>query len=175
MELFSERVEELVAFYASYFSSKEEARDFIVQFEKIGEERRNALIILHQTQRLIYFADNAEKLKPGRDALKLLFLIMCTEAISKLYENYKGKGKAWEHIEKFFTQHCFIKQNYISSIKDLYKVRCDVVHEGQYWGFAFKNNDCDLMPLNGVWTYTELRDVVVRGAINSIRSYLNKK
>lgn len=64
-----------------------------------------------------------------------------------------------------------------SSLDDLiaflYDVRCDVVHEGTYWGFDFATSECPSV-LTGIhpdqvlrvkMQYEEFRDIVARGII----------
>ena len=64
----------------------------------------------------------------------------------------------------------------IGAIVDLlYDVRCDVVHEGRYWGFHFAEK-YPLVNTPGILvniTYRSFRDVVVEGCIRAIDSYQN--
>ena len=203
MLLFTERVEELVDLYGFCFLDETEVRKFIEGLNRIGDEKRNALRILNQTQRLIYLADNADKLKRGRDALKLLFLIICAEAVAKLYEDYDGEYQSKEHVELFFLQLCesqdlkgldgaIIKSDKLPTtvlsstevVRFLYKIRCAVVHEGTYWEFQFRDSSKLGIPLSHlkktettvatIITYKGLRDIIIRGALRAIKLYLKK-
>ena len=57
---------------------------------------------------------------------------------------------------------------------DLYTVRCDVVHEGKYWGFQFSQDipmgNCD-PDVNVYISYEEFRAVIVRNCISAISSF----
>ncbi len=64
----------------------------------------------------------------------------------------------------------------IEEVADLlYDVRCDVVHEGMYWGFFFRYENITMLNINPKVTVkiglSDLRDIVVRGCINAIQSY----
>lgn len=58
----------------------------------------------------------------------------------------------------------------------LYAVRCDVVHEGKYWGFSFQDGNIPMVnvepDVNVFMTYLELRDIIVKGCINAIKDKL---
>jgi hypothetical protein len=60
----------------------------------------------------------------------------------------------------------------------LYKVRCDVAHEGNYWEFAFSDGKMDMVnarqSVEVRMTYSEFRDVVVRAAVSAIERFLAK-
>lgn len=190
-----ERKNELIDFFSSYASDIEY---IINKCDNLPEQKKNAWLMINQTQRLVYLADNADNIKKGRDPLKLLFLIICAEAIAKLYKNFSAEGKSWEHVNLFFQELCdsedFKVLNYAlrvekeqqretlsaeDVVKYLYKVRCDVVHEGYYWGFFFKErgitvtfNEKDNEIILPNISYDFLRNMIIKGAINAIKLYL---
>jgi len=161
------------------------------------QQNQNAKIILHQTQRLVTLADDIYKIKP-RDSLRVLFLIICAEAVAKLYKNFTKEGDVYKHIELFFTELCNSNDQKIlgaafciqaeeernkrplclsQAIRYLYKVRCDVVHEGRYWEFSFNrlglreratiNFKREELIYSKI-TYKALRNIVIKGAIRAI-------
>lgn len=199
--LIKETVDRLIEFYEPYFSNDEnKTREFIKQAVDTRQKRNIRAIIL-QTQRLIYLADNADKIKPSRDALKLLFLIICAEAVAKLYKNFEEEGQSRYYVKMFFQEICDPQDwdslsgaiitdkprrpSVLSSVEFvdfLYEVRCSVVHEGRYWEFRFKDKSKLGVPfcyfgktettvVVGI-TYEELRDIIVRGAIKAINTCL---
>jgi hypothetical protein len=58
----------------------------------------------------------------------------------------------------------------------LYAVRCDVVHEGKYWGFSFHDGSTPMLNVDPdvtvYLTFKELRDIIVKGCINAIKDKL---
>jgi hypothetical protein len=193
---------ELVGFFMSYFYSKKGATRFIEKCEGIPEQEQNAKLMLNQTQRLVTLADEIYKIKQ-RDSLRLLFLIICAEAVAKLHEDFRGEGKSKYHTRLFFNKLCepkdlkrlkgalliravsSMRKKRLSSeevINYFYKVRCSVIHEGIYWGFEFKrrgnNTGIITASTNEVIypkiTYKVLRDIIVRGAIKAINDCIDK-
>ena len=151
-----------------------------------------AKIMMHQTQRLVSLSDDLPTIRPNRDSLQLLFLIICAENMAKLHDNFAGEGKSRFYVRRFFAflvleadrntlTSGFVhrrprRQFGIQEVADLlYDVRCDVVHEGMYWGFFFRQGDVTMMNISPkVDTrigLSELRGIIVRGCINAISTY----
>lgn len=199
--LIKETVDKLIEFYEPYFSYDENKTRKFVKQAVDTRQKQNIRAIILQTQRLIYLADNVDKIKAGRGALKLLFLIICAEAVAKLCKNFEGEGRSEYYVKMFFQEICdhqdwnFLsgaiitdkpgRPSVLSSVEFvdfLYEVRCSVVHEGRYWEFSFKDKSKLGVPfcyfgktettvVIGI-TYEELRDIIVRGAIRAIEGYL---
>jgi len=200
--LIKERAEELIEFYALFLDN---AKEFIITCDKSSVEKNNAWVMLNQTQRLIYLADNADKIKQSRDAFKVLFLIICAEVIAKLYKNFEDEGESKKYVKIFFEEICSLEDfNSLSGaiitdkpksptvlsssefVDFMYDVRCSLVHEGRYWEFSFKD-ESKLGPF--FWccfakteatvvvgiTYQKLRNIIVKGAIRAIQMYLSNK
>ena len=57
----------------------------------------------------------------------------------------------------------------------LYDVRCDIVHEGNYWSFQFAFPDMPAisreLPIKVSIRYCQLRDMVVRAGVRAVESY----
>ena len=179
-------------FYNPYFASAQEVTTFVEQIEAIpaGDLMHRRKILMHQTQRLVSIAIDINQIRPRKQALQLAFLIISCENISKLFHNYEGDMKSKHYVKKFFdafvseedknklengfTTHAIQAMHVDQIVEMLYSIRCDVVHEGKYWGFHFMedipmlNIDPDV---NVHMRFDELRDIVVRGSIKAINGY----
>ncbi len=190
-------MDEWLNFYLRYFPTETEARDFVEACEQQLPPNNIAKILMHQTQRLISLSDDIIEIRPHTDSLRLLFLLMCAENIAKLHNGFTGEGHSRKYVRKFFTDFLSNndKQGLGSGFRDnsasahllptlglnkavdmLYKIRCDAVHEGEFWSFAFHdgtmsivNTDPDVI---ADISFNSLRDIVVRGSINATRSKL---
>jgi hypothetical protein len=179
-------MEKWINFYIPYFTNEDEARNFVECCENESGPT-SAKLIMHQTQRLISLSNEVAILRPGQDGLQLLFLIVCAETVAKLAYNYNGEGKSKEYVTKFFSDfvndvdktritHGFVgfknEQFPFETIIDkLYRIRCEVVHEGRYWGFSFSENGNPtynaIPPFIVRIQIQELRDIIVIGSIHA--------
>jgi hypothetical protein len=182
-----------IDFYAPFFDNREVATSFVERFERLDLEDpcHPAKIMMHQTQRLVSLADDLPQIRSQRESLQLLFLLICAEHISKLHANYSEEGRSRAFTRRFFEELLpekhresllrgfsrFDRQPLtVREIVDLlYDVRCDVVHEGLYWGFHFNdgqtamiNTDPDVI-VN--LRLQNLRDIVVFGCIEAVLNY----
>jgi len=200
MLLITERIEELVNFFKPYFASEDEARRFIEGFEGIPEQKRNAWKVLSQTERLVTLGEAIYDIRK-RDALRLLFLIICVEAVAKLCKNYDGEGDSHKYVKLFFSEFCeptdierlngslvVVAGDNRESLPSeevidyLYNVRCSVVHEGRYWDFTFMNpkhfytivlDSKSKEVVSPKISYEELRDMIVRAVIRAVKRYIS--
>lgn len=146
-----------IEFYTPFFTSREKAVFFVKKYESFALEdsQHPAKIMMHQTQRLVSLADDIPQIRPRKESLQLLFLLICAENISKLHYNFDKEGQSRKYTRRFFEE--LLPQKYHDSLQFgfsnidrqqppltvrnivdlLYDVRCDVVHEGKYWGFDF--------------------------------------
>ena len=181
-----------IDFYCPHFPSPKDAEVFVASVEGLspGHPKYTEMIMMHQAQRLISLADDVDNIRPNQYGLKLMFLIICAENIAKLFHKYDGDGESKKYVRKFFEQFTsasdrrilesgFKRQNYLNLTideiaLDLYTVRCDVVHEGKYWGFQFSQDipmgNCD-PDVNVYISYEEFRAVIVRNCISAISSF----
>ncbi len=186
-------------FFTSYFPDSHAAQEFILQCEQLSPDNGNhkAKIMMHQTQRLVSIADDIPKLRPQRESLQLLFLMICVEHISKLHDGFTKEGQSKKYVKRFFEE--FISEHdkaklgesfidntemHMSSlgidkvIDLLYDLRCDVVHEGKYWGFSFHDGRTPMLnvdpDVNVYITFQEFKDIIVRGCINAIKDILSQ-
>lgn len=160
--------EELKSFYAPYFTAESELDDFTsdaFDYENGSLSKRQ---MLYQVQRFVSLANDIDKLRPGRDCLRMLFIKICLESLCSL-SAYTGKQKS-QFYDKFIG--CFSEQGkqYILSnftlsgfedeycehvyeahhditLEDFFEIikvtRDLVVHEGIYWEMQFFAYDDD--------------------------------
>jgi len=184
-------------FYKPFFPDLKSSEDFVNGCEKLPPDDPNhtAKIMMHQTQRLVSIADDLPKLRPKRESLQLLFLMICVEHISKLHDDFTGEGQSRKYVKRFFNE--FLSQsdkdklgtsfidnaampmaalNFEKVIDLLYDVRCDVVHEGKYWGFSFRDGSTPMVnvdpDVNVHLTLMDLRNIIVKGCIKAIKDKL---
>jgi len=181
-----------VNFYQPHFANADQSIEFVrnLESQKPGDKKYRAMIMMHQAQRLVSLADDIAKIRPGKYSLQIMFLIICAENISKHFEKFDEEGKSKYFVRKFFTsftsdvdkrtlEFSFKKPDYSNSTIDeiaeyLYTVRCDVVHEGKYWGFQLKE-DIPMMNIdpdvNAHISYSELRNIIIRNCITAIQQF----
>ena len=180
-------------FYAPFFPTREAARTFVEDREKLDWDSplHRAKILMHQTQRLVSLADDVEQIRPGKQSLQLAFLILCCEHVAKLFHKFEEDGQSKAYVRRFFEEFVVdadrtklgsaltahdLQPLSVQEVADtLYAVRCDVVHEGKCWGFHFHNGKMPMLntdpDVNVYVQFSEFRDVVVRGAIQAITRY----
>jgi hypothetical protein len=140
-------------FYRPYFASEVEAQRFVRECEGSSDEA--AMVIMHQAFRLVTISKKMAEIQPGRDALELLFLLICAENVSKLHDDFHDEGKSRHYVQRFFSEFLSgsekarLEKTFLTVDLDpmrlgqiidlLYDTRCDVVHEGKYWGFSFSS------------------------------------
>jgi hypothetical protein len=93
-----------IDFFKQYFPDMQAVEHFVNKCESLtpSDSNHKAKIMLHQTQRLISIADDLPTLRPKRESLQLLFLIVCAEHISKLHYGFKGEGQSRKYVKRFF-------------------------------------------------------------------------
>jgi hypothetical protein len=184
-------METWVDFFMPFFDSREATGNWVARCEALTPPQNVAKIMMHQTQRLISLADDLPKIRPHKEPLQLLFLLVCAEHVAKLHDGFSGEGKSKAYVHRFFetlvigadrqtistafvdlTDHLHRPLSLEEAVDLLYDVRCDVVHEGKWWGFAFHDGT---MPMVNVEpnveariTLLRLRDVIVRGCIQAV-------
>lgn len=189
-------MDQWINFYSSCFASREEAGAFVEECEALSGPH-SAKIIMHQGQRLISLADDIPKIRPRRESLQLLFLIICAENIAKLADDFDGEGQSRRYVARFFERfltpdeqerlglslldaddHLQRPLGFGKVVDFLYKIRCSVVHEGVYWDLAFHDGR---MPMLNVFptqkviahlTFQQLRDLVAKGCVRATQSRL---
>ena len=186
-------METWVDFYAPFFPSRDEAVRFVDQLEQLdlNSPRHRAKIFMHQTQRLVSISDDLDAIRPGKESLRLAFLLICCENIAKLFHNFSEDGQSRAYVRRFFDEFLTepdrarlavaftthdIRPLSIREVADtLYSIRCDVVHEGNYWGFHFHDGRMTMLntdpDVNVNIQLVEFRNIVVRAAMQAIARY----
>ena len=75
---------ELRLFYSPYFNTEAELETFLfdaLDYENGSLEKRQ---MLYQVQRFVSLANDIDKLRPGRDCLRMLFIKICLESLCSL-------------------------------------------------------------------------------------------
>ncbi len=183
------------SFYVPFFETTDDAERFIAACEAKAPPDLAAKVIMHQAQRLVSISDDLPQIRPHQEALRLLFLLMCAENISKLQHDFTGEGQSRAHVRRFFTEFlCQADRHSISNgftdsnhrplsplgfdraIELLYDLRCDVVHEGNYSDFAFHDGTTPMVNTNpnviAEIRLADVRNIVVRGCIAAARTRL---
>lgn len=120
---------------------------------------------------------------------------MCAENIAKLHDNFNGEGKSKAYVTKFFEEFLSAKEKEIlawgfidgdddlqrslgfdRSVDLLYKIRCDVVHQGNYKDFNFHDGTMsfgsDYYNVTSKLRLTDVRNIIVRGCIKAVQNRL---
>ncbi len=188
-----------VNFYEPFFKDRQSAIQFVEQCENLSPDNANhvAKIMMHQTQRLVSIADDLPQIRPQREVLQLLFVLICAEHIAKLHDGFTDEGKSRYYVRHFFESFlCDADQKTIGNgfidnedkllrplglkktVDVLYDVRCDVVHEGNYWGLAFHDGRTPMVNVepnvNVFIKFIDVRNIVIRGCIHAILEKLNQ-
>jgi len=192
-------MDEWLSFYNPYFEKQEEAKKFVESCEIKTYPDNVAKVMMHQVQRLVSLSDDMQKIRPNDDPLKILILIMCVENIAKLHNGFIGERKSLFYVNKFFEDFLsdndkdLLKKGFFGRCKDenfshllsfkdaidvLYKIRCDVVHEGVYVSFSFYDGKNEMLEFVNKYVVTphitlqDIRSIIIRGCIKAIQSKL---
>lgn len=98
-------MEKWIDFITPFFPNYQATEDFIQRCESLttNDTNHKAKIMMHQTQRLVSIADDLPQLRPKRESLQLLFLMICVEHISKLHDNFTSEGQSRKYVKRFFN------------------------------------------------------------------------
>ena len=187
---------DFVEFYRLAFANQEGARRFVEEVEQLPPSRNTPKVALHQAARMLWLADRIEEVARGRPALQILFFLIAAEAVAKIVFGFKGEGKSRYYVHRFFAEICSqehrdrlasafstVGRGHFSceeTVNYLYDVRCDVVHEGMYFGMNLK------LPGDTVDTLTQfsgrsiiahitakdIRQIVLEGSVLGCRKLL---
>jgi hypothetical protein len=179
---FCEYFVEVVEFYKDYFQSATELEKFLFNVYEYpndpDSETITPRIMINSVQRLVTLADDMDKVRPQKPALKVFFLAVCIES---LYVNAKfdKRFKKYEMIIDFFENYIsqydkdFIINRIRRSLADdkfvpgktfdskitmeifsriINEVRNTFVHQGDYWSFNLAQSNSD---------YALMQDIVI--------------
>jgi hypothetical protein len=175
-------------FYSDFFENDTTYTDFYAKLKKCSN---NAPKMFHQTARMIWLSDKIEQYTTYRPAIRLLFYLIVAELVSKLYDNFDGEGWSNKYIHSFFNDFCsdrnkailnnsVYKKKVLLNLSDVidyfYKIRCDIVHEGNYYKYSFKedtdnnyNSNYDLPQEYKVnIRIAELRNIIIETSLTAV-------
>lgn len=141
-------------FYRPFSPAEDDVQRFVQTCEQLAPPDNVAKIMMHQGQRLVSLSDDMPKIRPRREALRLLFLMMCAENISKLHEGFQGEGQSRAHVRRFFD-------NLLSK------------NDKDALGVGFVDHSKPLMPFLGVRAVVDMLynvrcDECMKGTIGSL-------
>jgi transcriptional regulator with XRE-family HTH domain len=158
----------LSQFYKEFFTDDKAMEKFIrdiLAFKKSNKPRR----MINNIERLITLADDIETIRPGKECLKLTFIVICIETLYTLkniklhkvkmvvdfFNNYitvKEKELILNHVKRSFADSRFSPGMEFQKDIDLeifariiYEIRSCFVHEGNYYDFHFAHNKVSMM------------------------------
>jgi len=201
-------MQDWISFYETFFPSPEEAQKFVHRCETLAPTGAPVpqiviapKIMMHQTQRLVSLGDDVKIIRPGHDALQLLFYLVCAENIAKLFDDFDKEGQSRKYVRMFFAEFLeqeekeIIATTFLLPVKNtcldldgaidlLYDVRCNVVHDGLYWRFSFAAPKKPA-PMSIASTKNDLyiviklqkatfRSLLIKGCIRAISRKLNE-
>jgi hypothetical protein len=126
--------------------------------------------VLQQTQRLLELAEDMQQIRPERDALSLLWCSVCAESVSRIESGDQSSEGAGKHARRFFLQLLppsereELAKSFVdgaghavglkAGVGALYRVRCLLAHDGEYWSFKFSTDGKprQLIPAEAVHT-----------------------
>jgi hypothetical protein len=176
------------SFYVDAFGGSLEASVQFYQAVK-ASDNNDAKIILHQTVRMVWLADQIDNVAAARPAFQVLFYLTAAELVAKIVSGYEGEGESKKHVKKFFSEICESSQKerlekafqrvggaflpLEGAVDFLYSIRCDVVHRGLYYAFSLPTTARDIPLLTGPGedaviaeiTIAEIRRIVLEGAV----------
>ena len=160
----------------------------------IGTNRKSAAkTVLQQAKRLVELADEMLKLKPGRDAFAVFWYVTCAESISKLEQSHASEDGSKKHVLRFFNtlvpaaSRDELAESFTNGdgeplslhagVTALYRVRCALAHDGEYWEFRFsKRGHPTSIATDGSVRTSVSRDrfsaMIVEGAVEAARLLL---
>lgn len=143
----------LISIIQPFLEKDEDPKGFIV---KSLENRKGRSIIL-RLKWFLEIANGIEEIKPGRPALKLIFIMALIEGVSRIKEE-NDDLKSIDAINKFFEltnedSKKYILENFKSTITEkkeitfddfleiIYDIRSRAVHGNTFWEFSFMDKD----------------------------------
>ena len=169
-------------FYRQFFDSTEDMLDFFLAVFKINVSDNHPRQMMNQIRRFISLANDIELIRPGRDALRILFLRICLESLRFLsgeknkkifFEKFErcvspeGQQYILDHFSLSHIEPCHVlnKQGqllfddcswYTLTIQDFWNItRCVrniVVHDGDYWSMQLFARDSEFTWLVDITT-----------------------
>lgn len=97
-----EYLEEVVRFYKEFITSESELENFLTKIYKLTSRPNKPRLMINNVMRLVSLADDVEKIRPGKDGLKVFFIVVCIETLFKIADIDIKKHKM---VEEFFLKY----------------------------------------------------------------------
>lgn len=149
-------------FYSPYFNTQSKLEAFLhdaLDYEKGSLAKRQ---MLYQVQRFVSLATDIDKLRPGRDGLRIMFIRICLESLCSLSNDSKKNNKLFYEtfincfsdegkqyilnnfkLSSFDDEICgyLMEVSHDLTMMDFFEIiritRNQVVHEGVYWEMQY--------------------------------------
>lgn len=168
--------DQLIAFYKSYIEDISGLGKFFETVFSCHKDKNIATprLMLNNVMRLSTLANDMEKIRPGKDALKIAYLVTCIEALYHL----SGKGQELKKIGiviDFFEHYLFVddKNSILKKVKRSWanyipgqefdrdinievfariinETRNIFLHEGDYWSISLSHMNCPQLQIINV-------------------------
>jgi hypothetical protein len=181
-------------FYSPVFGTKELAEAFHRELQSLSPPDNAPLVAYHQAARMIWLGDKIETVALGRPAFQILVLLVAAELVAKMVFNFAAEGESRKYVQRFFGEICAPKHRQLladaffrpqgnltaqQAVDLLYKLRCDVVHRGQYYTFSLRAGSFPMMTgvenISTNITLADLRRVVLEGAVLGCQRMLKER
>ena len=164
--------DEIYDFYSPYLQAEELIKYVcdIINYGNVPEVGNRARLIMNNTIRLVNLAKDIDIIRPGKDGLRITFIISCIDTIYGIANIENKKMQKISLVLDFFDKHVhMIDRNLILSkvkrsmgceyfepgqsleismeifARMINEVRNDMIHEGDYWGFSFSRDGFPIM------------------------------
>lgn len=167
---------DLIAFYKGYIEDVSSLESFLVTVFSCHKDKNNNIprLMLNNAMRLSTLANDMEKIRPRKDALKIAYLVTCIET---LY-NLSGKGQRLKKIGiviDFFENYLLeedeelilkkVKRSCADYIPEqkfdrdisievfariINETRNIFLHEGDYWNISLSHMNCPQLQIINV-------------------------
>lgn len=184
------------SFYEEALVERCGAAEFVSCIRELDANKYPAKIVIHQAARLVWLADRLEEFAKGRDALQILFYVIAAETAAKVTRGHEAEGQSKQYVRLFFEEDCSRSSRQLlerafalsptgqklslrEAVDYLYRIRCDVAHEGRYFdyrlpsegGIPMMNPDRHEFQIAHI-SLRALRRIVLEGALLAARESL---
>lgn len=190
---------DLEDFFSEFLPSREETARFVESAVRSSDSAPRKMV--NTVKRMVSLADDTEGIRPGRDSVKIVFLVTALESLYHLAGSQKSKADMVRHFfqsgmpqpkrELILAKVTRVKDSSgppaegipisMEEFADIIlEVRNTFAHEGIYWGFSFGRR-LNTLPVRGEsrayevnLTFGEFRKALVAGMINHVSSYISR-
>ena len=146
---------------------------------------------------MVWLADRLDEVAAHRPGLQVLFYIIAAELVAKTASKFDEEGQSKKYVRMFFEQLCTnearerlahafatspmrVGLSLRETVDFLYRVRCDVAHQGKYYRLPLplEGDEFESIVPDGDdflvtdFKIAELRDMVLEGAARTTETLL---